>query len=147
MKSLSTFLYAAGLSFGSACAYFGVDPLVFVVLTVCFTFDFLTGMLAAKKKQNYASKKGRFMTLTKILGIIAILIMALIFKVLKIPHEYFTLSAIMLLSIHDLISSLRHIYFLRTSKDLGEFDAISMLLKAMSEKLKKIAKAILKLDE
>lgn len=147
MKALSLYLYAIGVSIGSVCAYFGIEPMVIVVLTVCFSFDFLTGMYAAKKKETYKSSKGREMTITKILGIIAILIMALIFRALHVPHEYFTLSALMLLSVHDLISSLRHIYYLRTKKDLGEFDAISALIKTMSNSLKKLAKTILKLDE
>lgn len=147
MKTFSSILYAIGVSFASACAYFGIEPLVLVVLTACFSFDFLTGMIAAKQKGTYQSKRGRAMLMTKILGIVAILIMALMFKALKIPHEYFTLSAIMLLAIHDLISSLRHIYYLRTHEDLGEFDAVSLLIKAMTNRLKKLAQKLYKLDE
>lgn len=147
MKTVNTILYSVGSAFGMFSDYFGVEPMVFILLALCFTFDFLTGMLAAKRKKEYESKKGRLMSLSKVLGIIAILLMALIFNVLGLPHKQFTFSTIMILAIHDLISSLRHIYFLRTNKELGEFDAISMLIKAMSDKLKSIAKIILKFEK
>jgi uncharacterized membrane protein YeaQ/YmgE (transglycosylase-associated protein family) len=133
-----TFFYALGVYFGSFCSYFNIEPLVFVILASAFIFDFITGMTASKMKKTYSSKKGRIMTIAKIFGIMSILLVSLMFKALKIDFDYFILSSFMVLACHDIISSLRHIYYMRTGDDLGEFDAISMLIKKISDKLKEL---------
>lgn len=145
--TIKTFFYTLSAGFGTFCAYFNIEPVAMGILVAAIILDFLTGMTAAKVKSNYQSKKGRIMTIAKIFGISIVLLVSLILKVLGFSFEYFTMTMIMVLACHDIISSLRHVYFLRTGEDLGEFDATSMLIKKISDKLKKLVTKLLQDNE
>lgn len=125
---------------GTACVYIGVEPVVILILVGSFILDFLTGMLKAYYKGNYKSKIGWVKTIAKILGMLLVGLVGLVFKVLGLPHNYFVMSSLMGLALHDLISCTRNLYVIRTNKELPELDVISLIIRSIHNKLTLLVK-------
>jgi hypothetical protein len=80
---------------------------------------------------NYKSKIGWIKTIAKVLGMLLIGVVGLVFKALKIPHEYFVMASLMGLALHDLISCTRNLYVIRTGQELPELDVVSMVIRRL----------------
>jgi len=147
MKShIITFFYFLSASFGSFCSYFNLEPLVIYILIFTFFLDTILGVVSAKKQKTYVSRKGKIMVFTKIVGFTLIFITGVCLKLINLPYESFILSSLMVLAFHDIISILRHVYYLRTEEKLPEFDAVSKLIRSLHTKLIKIINSILNPD-
>lgn len=135
-------LYTAFVIFGSFCAYIGIEPLVVWILIGAFCLDFATGLLKAQVVGNYRSKIGWIKTIAKVMGVLMIGLVGLVFKQLKLPHEYFVMSCLMGLALHDLISCTRNLYVIRTGKELPELDVVSMIIRKIHTQLVNIVKKL-----
>lgn len=143
----NTLLYIVSGAFGAFCVYFGIDPVVFMILTGALIFDFLTGMLKAFTLGTYKSKIGIVKTLSKVLGIGLIGLVNIMFKYMGMTQDYFIISSMMILAAHDIISSLANIYTVRTGKSLPEMDAFSLVIKMTHEKLTGLVRKVLNINE
>jgi phage-related holin len=135
--------YTIFTTIGIALDYVGLDPLVIIILTLTFILDFLTGMLKAYTFGEYKSRIGWVRTIAKVLGMGLIGCIALVLKLVGMPYTIFVTSSFMILACHDLISATSNIYAIRTGQKLEEFDAISVLIKALHSKLIAIVKKLM----
>jgi phage-related holin len=140
---MKSFIYTISASVGAFLHFIGLDPLALWILALSFILDFLTGITKAWVVGEYKSKIGWVKTLSKVLGIGLIACVALVLKLLGYGYGTFITASFMILACHDLISATANIYTIRTGKKLEEFDAISILIKAINEKLIALVKKLM----
>lgn len=147
MLDKNTIGYGLAASFGAVCSFLGIDPIVIWILVLAYVLDLVSGMLKASITGEYKSKVGWVKTLTKVLGIGLVGLVALILKSLGSNHEPFLYASIMVLALHDAISATGNIYTARTGKKLPEIDAVSLLIKSINTQLVKLVKKILNVKD
>ena len=147
MLDKNTIGYGLAASFGAVCSFLGIDPIVIWILLLAFVLDLVTGILKAYITGEYTSKIGWVKTLTKVMGLGLVGLVALIFKVLGGDHKPFLYASIMVLAVHDAISTSSNIYTARTGKKLPEIDAVSLLIKSINTQLVKLVKKILNVKD
>lgn len=142
MKETTPYLYMASTAFGAFCAWIGIEPIVIYILVFAFGLDFLTGILKSHVVGNYKSKIGWIKTIAKVLGVLLIGCIGLVFKLLKLPHDYFVMACLMGLALHDLISCTRNLYVIRTGQELSELDVVSLVIRKIHNTLVLVVKKL-----
>ena len=140
---MKSYYYTLSATIGITLDFLGLDPLALYILVIAFLIDFLTGMTKAYVLGEYKSKIGWVKTISKVLGMGLIACIALVMKLIGIPHSLFITSSFMILACHDLISATANLYTIRTGKKLEEFDAISQLIHNLHTFLIKLVKKLM----
>jgi phage-related holin len=129
--------------------YSGVPSVLVKLLAVAFLVDTVTGILSKRKlkKQDSSIKisstigiRGLFY---KMFILFIILGVANFMQLVKMESDWLVVSVISLLTVFESYSILGNIYSIRTGTKKDEYDTISLLIKALMKRTKKVMKNLL----
>jgi len=113
------------------------------VLTFVLILDSVTGVMAAvqrykkDKKVKVSSAKGKNGILFKLSMLIVIVASGALLRVLGVEASFFLMTIISLLAAYESFSVIGNIQTIRTGEPKVEYDAISLLLRALQKRFKK----------
>jgi phage-related holin len=131
--------YVFGTWFMTMLEASGIDVAILIVLGGAFATDYVMGLLASFKTKEFKSRIGLIGFLSKLFGIVIIILISMLLNMLGIPNKISLTGMFTLFAINDILSALRHWYTIKTGEKLTEYDAITTFIRSMHEYLKGIA--------
>lgn len=142
---LKSIIYPFAVVFGASINYIEVKHNILTAAFIALILDTIFGVAKAYKLGiKPSSKEGWKGLIGKLLGLLLVGGVAAIFKLLGIEVSYFVNGLLMILTVYELYSAIANFYTARTGIKVKEYDAISIILKIMLDKLKAIGELLIK---
>lgn len=139
-NSIAYILYGAAAIVATWLNYLGIQQIFFYALGSALVFDWLCGFYKAFRFKELSSDKSKRGIVDKLLLLFLPLVLSISFKAFHLDIG-FTIDVIFaILTISEILSSMRHIIEMRTGEKIEEVDAVTMLLKAIGSIFLKFVK-------
>lgn len=142
---LKTVIYPVAVAFGSTLNYIDIKQNIMTAALIAIALDTIFGIAKAKKLGiKPSSKEGWKGLIGKLLGLILLGGSAAILKLMGLDTSVFVNGLLFILIVYELYSAVANFYTARTGVKVKEYDAISIVLKLLLDKLKSIGEALVK---
>jgi toxin secretion/phage lysis holin len=146
-NAIAYFLYGAAALMATCLNFLGIQQTFVYALGVALAFDWLCGFIKAYKYKELSSDKSKRGLMDKVLLMILPLVLALCFKAFKLEIALTIDIIFAVLTISEILSSMRHIIEMRTGKKVKETDGVTLLLKAIGGLFLKFVKPFIKVKK
>lgn len=142
---LKTVIYPLSVAFGATLNYIDMKHNVLTAALIAIILDTIFGIAKAKRLGiKPTSEEGWGGMIGKLLGLLLLGGVAAILKLMGLDVSFFVNGLLCILIVYELYSAVANFYTARTGIKVKEYDAISIILKLMLDKLKNIGDALVK---
>lgn len=142
---LKTVIYPIAVAFGSTLDYIDIKHNVLTAAFIAIVLDTIFGIAKAKRLGiKPTSKEGWRGMIGKLLGLLLLGGVAAILKLIGLDVSLFVNGLLFILIVYEIYSAVANFYTARTGVKVKEYDAISIVLKLLLDKLKTVGEALIK---